>query len=621
MKAQENQFLPFLDGKKQFVTPIYQRTYSWQREQCEQLWNDIVRVGGDLDMPGHFIGSVVYILQGHIIFKKVPQFLLIDGQQRLTTLILLLTALAEKAQHEQGSSATDTMLKREIYDQYLINPFGEDEQRYKLLLTRSDREVLKNIIDHPEKIATTKTSSYLIDNYLFFREQLLHDDTDINIILSGINKLMIVEISLHKDHDNPQLIFESLNSTGMDLSQADLIRNYVLMSLDNDEQTKLYKDYWYPIEQRFRYGGNGDAFDRFMRDYLTLKQGVIPNISKVYMTFKHYQYSQYQKPIQEIVEDIARYAEYFTNIVFLHEEDADIKHALHDLNVLKVDVAYPFLLDVYDDYKNNGLTKADFIAIIHLVESYVFRRAICGVLTNSLNKIFATLSKEIDKTNYLKSVQLVLLTKGASGRFPRDDEFKAAFVTKDMYNFPRRNYLLRKLEYYNNKERVETDNYTIEHIMPQNARLSEAWQKELGLDWKEIQGKYLHTIGNLTLTGYNSELSDRSFHEKRTMEGGFDKSPLKLNQSLAYLEAWNQDAIEKRADLLAARAINIWTIPLLTTEQISKYNYKQGRKTPMEEMTGPITHPQAGFIPDGFKLIQSSEKRFYLFRKINGEWI
>ena len=618
MKAQEHQFLPFLNGKKQFIIPIYQRTYSWQREQCEQFWNDIVRAGTDQDMPGHFIGSIVYIQHGVILFGNVPQFLLIDGQQRLTTLLLLLTALADKV--ERTPDPTGTFYKEDIYDSYIINKFGKDEQRYKLLLTQNDREVLKQIIDHPEEISshTSTVPTPLIDNYLFFREQLQRGEVDLATILSGINKLIIVEISLHKDHDNPQLIFESLNSTGMDLSQADLIRNYILMGLDNDEQTQLYNEFWFPIEQKFRYNKNGDYFDRFMRDYLTLKLGSIPNIDKVYTTFKYYHRTQYRVTIQEIVRDIARYAEYYANMAFLHEEDPDIKHVMRDINALKVDVAYPFFLHVYNDYKHNRLAKADLLAILRLIESYVFRRAICGIPTQGLNKVFTSLSAEIDKDHYVESVQTALYAKVGSGRFPRDDEFIAAFVTRDVYNSPRRHYVLSKLENYQRTEPVQIVNYTIEHIMPQSSSLSEAWQRELGPAWKDVQTRYLHTIGNLTLTEYSTQFSDRPFHEKRTMEGGFDHSPLRLNQSVAHLERWDQSAIEKRAQLLAEEAINIWTIPTLSSEVTNIY--KQ-RKAALAELVGPINDPLAGFIPDGFKLIQTSEKRFYLYRLIDGKWI
>jgi uncharacterized protein with ParB-like and HNH nuclease domain/predicted transport protein len=616
MKATENQFLPFLEGKKQFIIPIYQRTYSWTREQCEQLWNDIMRVATDKEASGHFIGSIVFIQGGLFVVANIPQLLVIDGQQRLTTLSLLLIALARAA---EKSTTPLNFSHEEIYDSYLINKHGKDEQRYKLLLTQSDKDCLIRLIDDPDHERPTRAINRLIESYLYFEEKIRQSNIDPNTLYLGISKLIIVEISLDRDHDNPQLIFESLNSTGMDLSQADLIRNYVLMGLDNDEQARLYKTYWYPMEQRFPYVDGTSQFDRFMRDYLTVKQGTIPNIDKVYASFKAYQRSKMTTPIQELVADIYRYSRYFVNMAFLQEEDQEIKSILSDINTLKVDVAYPLLLEVYDDYENHRLSREDFISILKLIESYIFRRLICGIPTHGLNKIFATFAKEIDKDHYLESVQAAFLQKSSGARFPRDEEFRVAFIVKDIYHFRSRHYLLTKLENYKRKERVNIDEYTIEHIMPQNEQLSIDWQQELGPDWQEVQEKYLHTIGNLTLTGYNSELSDRSFQEKRDHEGGFAHSPLQLNRDLADVEHWNAEEIEKRALILADIAVKVWPIPKLSQEQVNQYNMLI-QQIPIE-VTGPTLLPMLGFIPAGFKIIRRSEKRFYLYRYVGNEWI
>ena len=610
MKAAENQLLPFLEGKKQFIIPIYQRTYSWTTEQCEQLWNDIVRAATHDEVKGHFVGSIVYIQKGLFQVAHIPQLLVIDGQQRLTTLSLLLVALARFARE---STLPIHISHEDIYDSYLINKHGRDEQRYKLLLTQSDKDTLIELIDHPERARPATRIQRLIENYLFFEEQIRQSNIDPYTLYIGISKLIIVEISLDRDHDNPQLIFESLNSTGMDLSQADLIRNYVLMGLDNDEQTKLYRSYWYPMEQSFRQTHGIDEFDRFMRDYLTMKQGAIPNIDKVYASFKAYQRSKAEMPIREIVADIYRYAEYFVNMAFLKEEDAEIRGVLRDINTLQVNVAYPFLLEVYDDYKNQCLSREHFITILKLVESYVFRRAICGISTNGLNKIFATLAREIDKKHYLESVQSAFLMKLYGGRFPRDEEFRAAFVVKDVYNFRNRNYLLRKLENYDRKEKVNVEEYTIEHILPQNEQVPIVWQEELGPNWQDIRAKYLHIIGNLTLTGYNSELSDRPFQEKRDMEGGFKNSPIRLNRSLANLDHWNEEEIRKRAEALADLAVKIWPIPQIS----SGLNGNNAE----DEVIGPVLHPLVGFVPEGFKIIRRSDRRFHLFRLVENEWI
>src|SRR6266852_1148871 len=328
MKASENHFLTFLDGKKQFIIPIYQRTYSWKPEHCEQLWNDIVRTATDKQGTKHFVGSIVYILHGLVIAGRVLPLLVIDGQQRLTTLSLLLIALAKAA---KDSSTPLDMSHEDIYDSYLTNKFSKGEERYKLLLTQSDKDTLIAITDDPDHAKSTLPTHpphRLLENYLYF---------------------------------------ESLNSTGVDLSEADLIRNYVLMGLDNEEQTRLYKKYWYPMEQSFFQTKDSSQFDRFMRDYLTIKQGNIPNLDKVYASFKTFHRSTTTAATAEILADIARYARHFEKMAFEKEDDREIRAVLHDINTLKVDVAYPFLLEVYDDYANKLLSREDFIAILKLV--------------------------------------------------------------------------------------------------------------------------------------------------------------------------------------------------------------------------------------------------------------
>src|SRR6266566_8079644 len=556
MKAAEIKFLPFLEGKKQFIIPIYQRTYSWTREQCEQLWNDIVRSAKDDEIKGHFVGSIVYIQKDIYHVATIQELLVIDGQQRLTTLSLLLAALANVA---NKSTLELNINSEEINDSYLINKHAKDELRYKLMLTQSDKETLMSIIDGRD--VPKPASQSIMDSYRYFEEQIRQSGINPQTLYIGLSKLIIVDIALTQGQDNPQLIFESLNSTGMDLSQADLIRNYVLMGLDNEDQDRLYKYYWYPMEQSFRHTDGSYHFDRFMRDYLTFKQGSIPNIDEVYISFKSFQRSKMAISIGDIVSDVYRYSRYFVNMAFLREEDREIRSVLSDINTLRVDVAYPFLLEVYDDYANHRLSREDFIAILKLVESYVFRRVICGVPTNSMNKTFATLAREIDKEQYLESVQAAFLQKDAYRRFPRDEEFHAAFMVKDVYNFRSRNYMLGKLENHGSKEWKPIEEYTIEHIMPQNERLSLAWREELGPNWKEVHAKYLHTIGNLTLTAYNPKLSDHPFLTKRNMEDGFLQSNLHLNESLARLEHWNEEEIKKRAEALADLAVKLWAAP------------------------------------------------------------
>lgn len=558
MKAAENQLLSFLDGRKQFVIPIYQRTYSWTREQCEQLWQDIVRAATDASVKDHFIGSIVYIQQGILVLARTPQFLVIDGQQRLTTLSLLLTALAAAARSQSEGTVSD----EEIYDTYLTNKHGREDERYKLVLTHADKETLISLLegrDMPEH-----ASQRILENYHYFAEQIRKSGLDIDTLYGGLQKLIIVDISLDRSHDNPQLIFESLNSTGLELSQADLIRNYVLMGLDVEEQTRLYTEYWYPMERRLAKGDGIPLFDRFMRDYLTVKSksGAIPNITDVYSSFKAYRKSLTNIAMEAIVRDMYRYSRYFTWLAFADTGDREIDQVLGDINALRVDVAYPFLMELCDDYSEQRLSRTDFLSILGLVESYVFRRAVCGIPPNSLNNTFARFGREINRADYLESAKVAFYTKDAYRRFPTDAEFQAAFVIKDVYNFRSRNYLLRKLENVGRREPITIEDYTIEHVLPQNPTLSRTWQSELGPEWQAIQQTYLHTIGNLTLTAYNSELSDRPFVEKRQLEGGFDESPLRLNRSIAHLEHWGQEQIKGRAQLLAEKACLIWPAPL-----------------------------------------------------------
>lgn len=569
MKASETNFLKFLQGTKQFIIPIYQRKYSWTIEQCRQLWNDIIRASNDENIKGHFVGSIVYIEKGLYQISAVPQLLVIDGQQRMTTLTLLLLALG-RAIKESGQ--TYEITKKKIVNYYLVNNEEEDDLYHKLLLTEVDKETLLTLIN--DKELPEEHSQRVYENFYFFLDSIKKSGIDLNVLYQGISKLIVVDISLDRDHDNPQLIFESLNSTGLDLSQADLIRNYVLMKLEPREQERLYKTYWYPMEKGFGNLNDSSLFDRFMRDYLTVKTGRIPNIRNVYSDFKEYVSQQKNTEIEGILKDIFQFSKYFVHLAFQTEKDKEINHSLRDINSLRVDVSYPFLLEVYDDYYKEKVSKDEFISILKFVESYVFRRAICGVPTNSLNKTFATMSKEINKEKYAESVQVVLALKDTYKRFPNNEEFIRELKVKDVYNFRNRNYLLRKLENYKRKEVVDIESYTIEHIMPQNEHLSTEWREDIGENWKELHKIYLHTLGNLTLTRYNSELSDKAFMVKRDLEGGFAVSPLRLNQGLGQLDVWNEDEIIIRAKRLAEQAVLVWDYPELSEETLSQYKKK-----------------------------------------------
>ena len=568
MKATEAKFLDFLKKSPQFVIPIYQRTYSWTERECRQLWDDIVRTGSNDAISAHFVGSIVYIEKGLYHVSSQSPLLVIDGQQRLTTVTLILESLARQL---GDSEPVDGFSAKKLRSYYLLNPLEEGERGFKLLLTQTDKASLLALVQ--QKAKPTDQSLRVIENFAFFEEQVKSFGADLPALCHGLAKLVVVDIALSRDQDNPQLIFESMNSTGRELSQADLIRNFILMGLEPAHQTRLYEDYWRPIEVGFGQEGYGSHFDSFMRHYLTLKTGEIPNVRAVYEAFK----SHARTPdiaavgVDALVEDIHAFAGYYCAMALGKETDKKLAEAFRDLRELKVDVAYPFLLELYDDFANERLEGTDFEAVVRLIEAYVFRRAVCSIPTNSLNKTFATFGRALQKERYLEGVLAHMLTLPSYRRFPGDEEFKREFVVRDLYSFPRRSYWLRRLENHGRKERVPVDEYTIEHILPQNENLSAKWRDELGPEWQRVQENWLHTLGNLTLTGYNVEYSDRPFSEKRDMKGGFRESPLKLNEDLRSLDKWDEAAIKNRAERLAAVATDVWTVPSLQDEVLELY--------------------------------------------------
>ncbi|HEY5511443.1 MAG TPA: DUF262 and DUF1524 domain-containing protein [Prolixibacteraceae bacterium] len=575
MQAREAKLLDFLKKSSQFVIPIYQRTYSWTERECRQLWDDIVRSGKNDNTSVHFIGSIVYVEQGLSQVTHQAPLLVIDGQQRLTTVSLLLSAIAEAV---ADSEPFDGFSQRKIRNYYLLNPEESDEKYYKLILTQTDKESLKALIAGNSQ--PTNHSIKIAENFGLFKKWIKNNEADLTTLCKGLAKLVVVDIALNRDQDNPQLIFESMNSTGKELNQADLIRNFILMGLEPKLQTRLYEQFWRPMELDFGQEAYGIHFDSFMRHYLTVRTGDIPNISAVYEAFKNYaretriESQNDDEHIEKIVSAIRDYSHYFCSMALGKESDPDLNRVFHDLRELKVDVAYPFLLELYDDYKNGILSKKDLIQIVRWVESYVFRRAVCAIPTNSMNKTFATFSKSFKKDRYLESIAAHFHLLPSYRRFPSDEEFERDIQKKDLYNFRNRSFWLRRFENYGRKEFVPVDEYTVEHIMPQNENLSNNWKQTIGEDWERIHQTWLHTLGNLTLTGYNSEYSDRPFVEKRDMERGFKFSPLKVNEHLGTTEVWNEATIIERAQRLSKRAVQVWDSPKIEVSILEEYKPK-----------------------------------------------
>lgn len=570
MKASETKLLDFLHSSRQFAIPIYQRTYSWTEKECRQLWDDIVRAGSDDTISVHFVGSIVYIDKADANLTSWEPLLVIDGQQRLTSVSLLLSALARAV---ADAEPFDGFSRRKIENYYLLNPEETGERHFKLLLSQTDKASLTAIVDKQE--LPKERSLRIEQNFNLFEELVASRKDDLMVVCKGLNKLLMVDIKLKRGEDNPQLIFESMNSLGKELSQADLVRNFILMGLEPGLQTRLYDQFWRPMEVDFGQEAYGTHFDAFMRHYLTVKTGEIPRLDDVYEAFKEYSQSPDSATagVEALVKDIRDYAKHFCAMALNAEPNTDLSVAFDDLRQLKVDVAYPFLLELYSDYKTGIFSKDDLLIAVRLVEAYVFRRAICAIPTNSMNKTFATFAKALKKDKYLESIKAHFLSLPSYRRFPSDEEFNRDLQTRDLYNFRSCSYWLRRLENFNRLERVQVTEFTIEHILPQT--LSPEWRGALGPDSERIQKTWLHTLGNLTLTAYNSDYSNRSFLEKRDMpdapEKGLRQSPLKLNQGLGVLETWNEDTIKVRAGKLADLAVGVWPAPALARDVLDTY--------------------------------------------------
>ena len=568
MDARKGNIYEILNGNKQFLIPVYQRFYSWDIDQCKRLWNDIVEMQRK-GKAGHFVGSIVNIAE-QAMPTGVQKYMIIDGQQRMTTLTLLLLALRDYAIKNPNDT---TINARRIDNMLLKNEYENGDERYKLLLTETDRDILISLVE--KKPIAEGTRSRLIENYNFFDKKLADKEIQPAEVYESIGKLQIVNITLDRTVDDAQAIFESLNSTGKELLESDLIRNYVLMGLAPSEQTYVYEHLWRPMEQLFIYETQGYVMDAFFRHYLTMKFSRIPKQGRVYEEFKLYHLNCEFGSIRELCQDLMEYAKYYTNIVFKRNSDTDLRRLYEDIIDLRMEVSYPFLLKIHHDCTEGLITSDELKEILELCISYVLRRAVCEIPTNSMNKTFATLKNYIKPDDYLNSVKAFFVMQDTYKEFPDNDKFEGAFVNRDIYNMRARNYILSRLENFENKAPITIENYTIEHIMPQNKNLSLEWQTNLGPEWQEVQKKYLHTIGNLTLTAYNSEMSDRPFLDKMDMLGAFKESALRINKYVVLQNEWNETHIQERANELAKKAEVIWPYPALTATELAPYQAEE----------------------------------------------
>lgn len=562
MQATDVKVFNLLEGAKQFIIPLFQRDYSWGTKECDRLLRDVEKVGIS-DAPGHFVGSVVYV-PADDSDASIPRWLLIDGQQRLTTITLLLIAVRDIISASETDNSVDPSLPTvdELNDNYLINRHARsDDRRTRLHLRNADHSTLYAAVMGQE--SPSSPSERISENIEFFREQVSVET--LPSLWRGVKKLIAVDVKLDRRIDDPQMIFESLNSTGVDLSQGDLIRNFVLMRLDEEIQSRFYRDYWQPIETIFgaRYGAD---FDGFIRDYLTIR--LQPNrpfkTSDVYSQFKaFYPPSADLSAAEQILQEIKRYSAYYAAFHYGRESNKALAEPLKRLRQL-VEVASPAVLKLYSAFDNERtLTVGGFVEALEVIESYVFRRSICEMQTRSLGQIFASIAYRIKKSAPLDSLKVTLARQSKTRRFPSDAEFVQSLQSRNIYEAKTRHYLLSRLT-NDTRERIDTSNLTIEHIMPQSENLPQEWRKMLGDDWRAIHDKYLHRLGNLTLTGYNAEYSNRPFADKKSFtdkEGrqvGLDYSPVRINDYVRDADRWTGDEIDERGRLLAGEAVRIW---------------------------------------------------------------
>lgn len=563
MKANELPIINFLQAPNvQFVIPVYQRNYDWTTSECRELLNDILSV--EREKRGtHFIGSIVFIHEGTYSTSEVKELVIIDGQQRLTTINILYVALFRFAK-ENGN----TQDAERLYNMFLTNQYVRNESsKLKLKQTDTNFKAFNAILLGLE--SGFQTYSNVIENYNYFRE-IISDD-NFETILNGLKRLIFVEISLERDKDDPQRIFESLNSTGLDLSQSDLIRNYILMDLPPKDQNRVFETIWSPIEDNARdYVRQVSLVSDFIRDYLTLRNKKIPNKNKVYADFKAIYTNKKDESYQQELENIKSLSVHYKKLINPDSVvDLDIKRQLEYINRLEINVAYPFLLQVFEDYDNGLMPKDDLIKILKLIQTYAWRRFIVGLPTNALNKIFMTLYSEVDTEEYYSSVARALVKKKGSAKLPTDEDLKTALKDKDLYNTQpkNRNYLFELLENHNNREYVNTnsDLITIEHIFPKTP--NEEWSNALPQEeFVLFKDKLLNTIANLTLSGNNGALGNRSFLDKKLMnndgqEQGYQYSRLWLNAFLRSIDVWDVSKYEERFNIIYARFLEIWQYP------------------------------------------------------------
>ena len=567
MDAGKKILLDLLTGSLRFAVPVYQRRYSWGETQCRQLWSDIVTAGRYPDRT-HFTGSIVWMQEGGIGPDGVSRCLLIDGQQRLTSVTLLLIALAEYArEHPENLRFSADML---IDRGYLVDKYATGEGRYKLTLSGDDREVLHSMCDHvvaPDRPSHASTGSRLEANLDLFRSLVAAID-DANVVWNGLQRLEVVSVTLDQGRDEPQLVFESMNSTGLDLETSDLVRNYMLMGCPMAEQNTLYADYWLPME---RVLGNL-SFDAFLHDWMvvTLKKPVLKGRA-MYAEFKRFAADSSMPRMERtrnLLENMLEYAKYYAvikGVAAAGSGDTNVDYRLESIQDLDSTVTDPLVMYMFAAWKRHRISCDGLLRMLADLESYLFRRMICSVSSNGLNKLVPSLIAKLESAEHdlVETFAALLLTETAKAtRMPTDEQFRQALLGEDLYRpAPRCKYLLAGLENHNHpKDPRSFSEYTVEHIMPQNAMAHAEWRNMLA-DPDRFP-LLVNSLGNLTLTAYNSELSDGTFEQKKNRAiGGYDSEYLSISAELHDASQWDEQKIAQRGARLADLALQVWARP------------------------------------------------------------
>jgi len=551
MQASPAKVIEYFNGEKQNLIPLFQRAYKWDEAKWRTLWEDIMVQYGVADGSTHFMGAIVSV-PARSVPVGVSKYLIIDGQQRLTTISLILCALRD---------ALDANTAARIQEVYLTNRFREPEDTLKFVPTQVDRETYRSIaMDR----VVPNNDSLMVQAYCYFLNLLRNGKDDDNEAIDPAKLLIAVEQALQVvminlgDNDDPYLIFESLNFKGEPLSQADLVRNYMLMRFKHSigsggEQERVYAKYWSPLQSQL-----GDNLTEFLRRYL-MKEGDDIRLGGIYAATKARLKSlDSTEDVEHEFEGMRQFGDFYAAILDpSREHDEAVRYRLINIQELQVNTSHPLLLRLMMARHSANLAAADLAACLHTIEAFIVRRAVCGMPTNALNKIFLQLARQFPQSDHRVWLLGSLSSGGGGRRFPSDAEFADAFENQPQYGRSATRFMLCSLERnHEHKEPASLEAATIEHILPQT--LTDSWRATLGTNADEIQQQHLHRMGNLTLTAYNTELGNRDFAEKKEM---LKTTHFEMNRWILDQEIWNEGAIKNRAKFMLNSAISLWPGP------------------------------------------------------------